>query len=398
MRPKTIVSSLLGTTILFVSWSLTGAQEQIAPRIERSKASDFHSDPGWEWMMSPQELRIGHTFGQAGESRILSGYSVIDSDGGALRISLVQAGRDVFDIPVYRLVILDAAGKRYLPWWADPKRFRSYDTHVNHAIFTLPAKVLEPGRAAYVGVERMSSLDFGWIPPGISGWRYPTAEVASGTSGGGGSSSGSTAEYTYNASTRDDFTEVVKYFQRLAGTALEDGSTEEIDVLDDSRGRSVALKILARRWQGLDSSVTLVVSRAEGEERTHIDLQYYAGRQHSSLPKPFDLRDWTYPQSNLGEGDGSRSRMKTHDDYTAVVKYYLEKAGAIRPDGSPLENGSITSPEIEVAVNDDSRGRPVALKTITRRWKEGSVTAVVSRARGEEDTHIDLIYRASVRP
>jgi hypothetical protein len=246
----------------------------------------------------------------------------------------------------------------------------------------------------------MSSSGFGWTPPGLSGWLYPNAEGTSGGGGRGSSSTGSHADYQYTASTRDDYSQVVKYFQGLAGTTLEDGSTDEIDVLDDSRGRPVALKITARRWQGLDASVTVVVSRVEGEEATHIDLQCYAGRRRSSLRKPFDLRDWTYPHAKLGEGDGNgiKSRMTTRDGYAAVVKYYQEKAGAIRADGSPLENGSISNPEIEVAVNDDSQRRPVALKTITRWSSEGSVTAVVSRSEGEEDTHIDLIYRASVHP
>jgi hypothetical protein len=398
MEPRTIASSLLATTILLVSWLPTGAQEPNTERIEKSPRPNFRSDFGWEWMMSPQELRIGHTFGQASEDSIVSGYSVVDARSGALQLSLVQAGRGVIDMFSYRPVLFDAAGERYLPSWSDPKSFKSYETELYHAIYILKPNVLEPGKAAYIAVERRTLLGGLPTPPGMSGWRYPTAEYSSGGSGGGRSGIESHAAYNYTASTRDDYATVVKYFQQLAGTTLENGSTDEIAVIEDSRDRPVALKIISRRWQGLDASVTTVVSRAEGEERTHIDLQYYAGPRRSSLPKPFDLRDWTYPTAKLGAGGGIGSRMTTRDDYAAVVKYYQDKAGAIRVDGSPLENGSISSREIEVAVNDDSQRRPVALKAITRWWREGSVTAVVSRARGEDETHIDLIYRASVHP
>jgi hypothetical protein len=229
----------------------------------------------------------------------------------------------------------------------------------------------------------------GATPPGFSGWRYPGAQFISEGEGGGSNSTTSHAFYGYSAATRDDYAAVVKYFQDLAGTVLENGSTDEIDVLDDSQGRSVALKIIARRWQGIDASITVVVSRAQEEGWTSIGLAYYAGERRSTLPNPFNPRDWTYPRAKVVEAGVGRSRTTTRDKYAAVVKYYQEKAGAIREDGTPLENGYIH----EVTVNDSSRGRPVSLKTITRWWKDGWVTVVVSQTKGEEDTHIDLIYR-----
>jgi hypothetical protein len=98
MRTKALAFSLLETTILFVPWLPIGAQETgttAITRSERSKLPNFDSAPGWEWMMRPQELRIGRRFGQLSDNGILSGYSVVDADGGALRISFVQAGPSV---------------------------------------------------------------------------------------------------------------------------------------------------------------------------------------------------------------------------------------------------------------------------------------------------------------
>ncbi len=195
-------------------------------------------------------------------------------------------------------------------------------------------------------------------------WMYPGWDVTS--TGGSGRTHGTTAM------TGDDFAAVVKYYEGRGGA-----------VADLSRGRPLALRVITRRWER--ASIVLVVSRAEGEDRTHIALFYH---EAGDIPPPEPI-DWRYPRA-IGRTTG--------DDFAAVAKYYQEKAGAIWEDGSLLDNGSITTPRFGVNVNDDSGGRPVALKMITRWWKGGEVSVVISRAKGEQRTYIDLISREPLTP
>src|SRR5437762_3050005 len=125
-------------------------------KVPRGERPEFASAPGWEWMMRPQVLRIGHKFGQVSDTRILRGYSVVDAEGGALRIYFVQVERDAFKSVPPRLVILDAAGERYLPEMSDAGGFGNPTAQLQDAIFTLSPKTLAPSKAAYVGVERMT--------------------------------------------------------------------------------------------------------------------------------------------------------------------------------------------------------------------------------------------------
>lgn len=159
MRAKAITLTLLGTTILLVSWLHAGAQEPVGePRTTtrevESRTPKFNSESGWGWAMFPQALRIGGSFGQADPSgTIVHGYAVVDSEG-VLRISFVQAGPSVDDTPSFRLVVLDEAGKRNLPKRDNAGGMANGGTRLHHAVYSLDPKVLPPSKPAYIGAER----------------------------------------------------------------------------------------------------------------------------------------------------------------------------------------------------------------------------------------------------
>ena len=129
--------------------------------------------------------------------------------------------------------------------------------------------------------------------------------ITKGGSGGGGG--GRANEHlSINASTADDFGAVVKHFQGQAGTSLANGSADGIDVIDDSPGRPLAFKVIARRW--CDTAITAVIFRAEGDAVTHFDLIDLSrfGRDRPPAPRPFDPFDWTYPGARVVERDDGR--------------------------------------------------------------------------------------------
>jgi hypothetical protein len=134
--------------------STTTTSERTTPPGNRPR---LVAAPGWAWLMEPQELRVGGSFGQTSEAGIVSGYSHVDAGGGGLRIFFVQAGPSPrFDSSDYRLVILDAAGKRHLPKRVQAGGLGAPDTHLSNAIFTLGPEILPPGKAAYIAAERVT--------------------------------------------------------------------------------------------------------------------------------------------------------------------------------------------------------------------------------------------------
>jgi len=116
---------------------------------------EFANEPGWIWLMRPQEMRIGRWWGQAGEDgMMLAGYSILDSDGSPLGIVFAQAGPNALDGPAYRLVVFDEAGRRHLPKRGEAGGLVSQGNHLTTAIFTLTPEELAPDKAAYIGMER----------------------------------------------------------------------------------------------------------------------------------------------------------------------------------------------------------------------------------------------------
>jgi hypothetical protein len=121
---------------------------------DKGARPEFANEPGWMSLMSPQEMQIGRRWGQAaGDGMMLAGYSLIDSDGGSLRIFFAQAGPNTLDAPAYRLVVFDEAGQSHLPERGEAGGLMSQGNHLPTAIFTLTPKELAPDKAAYIGVE-----------------------------------------------------------------------------------------------------------------------------------------------------------------------------------------------------------------------------------------------------
>jgi hypothetical protein len=231
-------------------------------------------------------------------------------------------------------------------------------------------------------------------PPIFEHWSYPQANYT--LHGIGHAGTGDYYHETCNfiGSTGDDLAVVVEHFRQKSGDA---------DILDGSHG-PLALKILARQWEG--AAATAVISRAEGETRTHFVLASHRagplyeprpfhvdGIHYDPPPDRFNLRDWTYPGAKVVEEETDRparvwSRTTARDDYASILKFYQDRTGAIWVDGTPLKNGTMS----DVCVANGAEGRPLKLHVLTRWWKQTSVTVVLSRAQDEEETYIDLIY------
>jgi hypothetical protein len=148
----------LALAVLTMGMFALGQQERLKEEIKEVPAGErpeFTSEPGWE-LISPQEFRGGRKWGFAKEDGlIVSGYSVVDADG-VLRIYCVRTspgGLEVND-PEYRVVVFDAAGKRYLPERDQAGGMGTQATHVSTAVFSLDPQTLAPGQVAYIAVEQ----------------------------------------------------------------------------------------------------------------------------------------------------------------------------------------------------------------------------------------------------
>jgi hypothetical protein len=99
------------------------------------------------------------------------------------------------------------------------------------------------------------------------------------------------------------------------------------------------------------------------------------------------LAAWKYPDTQMPNGasmsDGGNPGVQsikcaavltTPDPIDKVIAFYTEKLG-------PGEARS-------VAVQDDSKGRPVTLRVFVVNKADTSTTLAISRAEGEKETHI----------
>lgn len=131
-------------------------------QVDPAEKAKFAASPGWEWLMYPQALRVGESFGQSSEEMVVTGYSHVEAQGGGLRFFIAKARppKDPLDeLGVkYRLVIFDADGRRYLPVHPGntiSKGNGNRTTLVNYSLFSLRPEVLPPEKATHVGFECM---------------------------------------------------------------------------------------------------------------------------------------------------------------------------------------------------------------------------------------------------
>ncbi len=117
-------------------------------------------------------------------------------------------------------------------------------------------------------------------------WQYPGSMNLSGGGGGGGNSLESEAKAYACAVTKDDFDKVTAYYQKkmgirpqgiggnaVVGEAIVRPGDGAHMILEDSLDRPMKLMVLNRHWQG--KSVSVVITRANGESETHIAFSYY---------------------------------------------------------------------------------------------------------------------------
>lgn len=113
------------------------------------------------------------------------------------------------------------------------------------------------------------------------------------------------------------------------------------------------------------------------------------------------LADWKYPGSNMlgaSMSDGGNPRLQsvkcqailtTDDPFEKVIKFYSEKLGTPEDPAKPDARAAVKDTDAKsVSTQDDSQGRPVALRVIVVNRAETATTLVISRAVGETKTHI----------
>jgi hypothetical protein len=117
------------------------------------------------------------------------------------------------------------------------------------------------------------------------------------------------------------------------------------------------------------------------------------------------LSEWKYPGSTLLDGATMRDGgdptvpdvlclavLTTPDPIDKVIAFYAEKVG--KGDRAGAKEADAKA----VSTQDDSEGRPLALRVVAVNTADATTTVVISRARTEKETHIAWShYRRFVR-
>jgi hypothetical protein len=108
------------------------------------------------------------------------------------------------------------------------------------------------------------------------------------------------------------------------------------------------------------------------------------------------LAEWSYPGSNFGGASMSdagdrrpsikcQALLTTGDSFEKVAKYYAEHFGS-RPRNAETKTNALDAQA--VSTQNDSQDRPIKLQVIVVNRATTSTTLVISRAKGEKQTHI----------
>ena len=114
------------------------------------------------------------------------------------------------------------------------------------------------------------------------------------------------------------------------------------------------------------------------------------------------LSEWKYPGSIMLGGatmsDGGnplvldvlcQAILTTPDAFEKVAKFYSEKVGTPAAPGGQIAGTEAKEVDVKaVSTQDDSDGRPVALRVIVVNKDNTTTTLVISRANSEKETHI----------
>ena len=72
-----------------------------------------------------------------------------------------------------------------------------------------------------------------------------------------------------------------------------------------------------------------------------------------------------------------------------MIAFYAGKLVAEAEPGEKLDKDALKDTDAKsVTIQDDSKGRPVAVRVIVVNKADSSTTLVISRAEGEKETHI----------
>jgi hypothetical protein len=121
----------------------------------------------------------------------------------------------------------------------------------------------------------------------LAEYKYPDAELAGGaTMSDGGNHKIQSVKCKAVLTTPDPIEKVIKFYADKFETTkaedpargtekaeVEDGDGKSVSVVDDSDGRPVTVRVIV--VNKADTSTTLVISRAEGEKKTHIAWSHY---------------------------------------------------------------------------------------------------------------------------
>jgi hypothetical protein len=113
------------------------------------------------------------------------------------------------------------------------------------------------------------------------------------------------------------------------------------------------------------------------------------------------LAEWSYPDSKFGGAnmsDGGNPRLQsikcqavltTGDPVEKVIAFYSKKFEILPSVGPQDEKVEEKADEARsISTQDDSQGRPLELRVIVVNKADTSTTLVISRAKGEKETHI----------
>jgi hypothetical protein len=118
------------------------------------------------------------------------------------------------------------------------------------------------------------------------------------------------------------------------------------------------------------------------------------------------LSHWKYPDSRMLDGasmsDGGnplvqsvkcQAVLTTPDPIDKVIEFYTKKLETASERREEVGREEVKNRDAKsVTIQDDSQGRPVALRVVVVNKADTATTLVISRAAGENETHIAWLH------
>ena len=114
----------------------------------------------------------------------------------------------------------------------------------------------------------------------LAEWKYPGSNFGGGSMSDGGNRHLQSVKCQAILTTGDSVEKVTKFYSEKFASGPQDAEKEvkgddaqSVSTQDDSQGRPVRLRVIV--INRAETSTTLVISRAEGEKKTHIAWSHY---------------------------------------------------------------------------------------------------------------------------